>query len=154
MPGYADIYVLAKDRSVQSVEQFLDTFLPKRAHSAMEYELPQYSDTPEDVYPTPLPVLQRCASDPSLEYLFYWRAINHSKIEHAMVIFLNDGKVVYGVSTAASDKDFVMMTFDQMQAYLGTTLGFISYEHCPDFTTLAEFKAHVKIINPKAFHAV
>ncbi len=148
MPEYADIYVLAKDRSIRSAENFLDEFLPKRENSADEYELPQYADDPEEIYPVPLPVLKQCESNSSLEYRFYWRATNHRKPEHAIIIYLNDGEVVYGVSTDASDEEFVSSIYREMKEYLGTECGFVGYEHCPDFNNLAEFESQVENKKP------
>ena len=148
MPEYADIYVLAKDRSIRSVELFLDQFLPDRENAADEYELPQYADEPEEIYTVPLPVLKQCESNSKLEYRFYWRALNQRKPEHAIIIFLNDGEVVYGLSTDASDEEFVAAVYRRMKEYLETECGFVGYEHCPDFNNLAEFESEVENNKP------
>lgn len=148
MPEFADIYVLARNRTVQSAQEFLDEFLPERENAADEYELPQYAGQPEEVFTVPLPVLKRCEENPSLEYRFYWRATNSRKPEHAIIIFLKDGKAVYGVSTDASEEQFVSVTFGKMKKYLETELGFVGYEHCPDFSNLAEFKALIESNQP------
>jgi hypothetical protein len=148
MPEYADIYVLARDRSIRSAEKFLDEFLPERENAADEYELPQYADKPEAVFKIPGPVLKQCEEKPNLEYRFYWRATNHQKPEYAIIIFLNDGKAVYGLSTDASDEGFVKVLFYKMKEYLGTESGFVGYEHCPDFDSLSEFEDQIENNKP------
>jgi hypothetical protein len=46
MPGYHDVYVLAKDRTAAVASRFLECFVPNREQSADNYLFPQYSDQP------------------------------------------------------------------------------------------------------------
>jgi len=47
MPEYSDIYVISDKRDKNTIDLFLEHFLPKREESADEYEVPQYSENPE-----------------------------------------------------------------------------------------------------------
>lgn len=49
---YADIYVLAQERTEVTVSGFLDRFTPLREEAAEKYCIPQYSDAPTAVFQT------------------------------------------------------------------------------------------------------
>lgn len=148
MPSYFDIYVISDKRSLDSVECFLDEFLPLREQSADEYDFPQYADTPEVTYREASQALEKCVAEQKAEYSFYWRALENRKPEHAMVFFLKDGNVIYGLSTDDAFPGYAEELLQKMRALLNTGLGYIGHEATPGAENLEEFKAQINAHKP------
>ena len=140
MPAYADIYVLSSDRTVACAVRFLDRFLPRRAQTADEFEIPQYAETPDVVHPNALPVMERCCREHSLPYNLYWRALDGRKPGYAMILYLVDGTVVYGLSTEEDDGALALRLLQEIQAFLSSSEGFIGHEATPSFDTAEQFR--------------
>ncbi len=139
MPEYSDIYVISDKRDEKTVENFLNGFLPEREESADEYEVPQFSASPDIVYSKAEDLVRYCSSNQSAEYAVYWRAVNQRKPEHGMVFYLKDGHVIYGLSTDASDDAFAQKLLIKLKEHLGSELGYIGHEASPDAGDLKEF---------------
>jgi hypothetical protein len=103
MPEFADIYVLSKSRKPASVLSFLDTFAARREEAADEYEIPQYSQSPTHIFSSAEQLIDHCCSNVEETHAIYWR-ISSGQASHAMVFFLSDGHVIYGLSVDAEDK--------------------------------------------------
>ena len=146
MPEYADIYVISERRTQSSINGFLNHFLPLREESADEYCIPQFSDDPEFTYEHAVDVIKYCEENKSEEHAIYWRATNERKPEHAMVFFLSDGYVIYGLSTNARYEDYTASLLNELKQFLDTELGYIAYEACPDAESYIEFKQYVEKI--------
>ena len=144
MPSYFDIYVISESRSVKAIEGFLEEFLPSRAESADEYEFPQYADSPDIVLKNAADVIEKCSKEKGLEYGVYWRANKVEKPEHAMVFFLSDGYVIYGLSTDDAYPDYANHLLHEMKAFLNSNLGYIGHEASPDVSNFSEFEAQVE----------
>ncbi|KAF0805880.1 hypothetical protein A6D6_01936 [Alcanivorax xiamenensis] len=139
MPEYSDIYVISDKRDEKTVEDFLNCFLPDREESADEYEIPQFSESPDVVYSKALELVKYCSANQRAEYAAYWRAVNQGKPEHAMVFYLKDGHVIYGLSTDAGDEAFANGLLAELKAFLGAEFGYIGHEASPDAADLPEF---------------
>jgi hypothetical protein len=148
MPSYSDIYVISNSRESGNIERFLNRFLPEREESADEYEFPQYSDHPENVYQTANELLERCYSETGIEYVLYWRAVGARKPEHAMVFFLKDDNLVYGLSTDDAYPEYATELLKEMKSFLNSNLGYIGYEASPDVANLEEFKRQINAHKP------
>jgi hypothetical protein len=48
-----DIYVLAPERTASTVDRFLAKYVPEREQTAIDYEMPEYSNAPVAVFGTP-----------------------------------------------------------------------------------------------------
>ncbi|WP_415891931.1 hypothetical protein ACMXYN_11440 [Neptuniibacter sp. PT8_73] len=148
MPSYSDIYVISDKRDRKSVEEFLNEFLPYRDESADEYEFPQYSDSAEIVFSSADDALNKCIDEPDLDYRLYWRALGEKKPEHAMVFFLSDGYVIFGLSTDDAYPEYASELLLKMQSFLGSTLGYIGHEASPDAENLEQFKREIRVHQP------
>lgn len=148
MPEYSDIYVISERRDESTIDAFLNHFLPKREESADEYEYPQYAHNSEIVFERVSEVIAKCIEDSTAEYNIYWRATENAKPEHAMVFFLSDGNVIYGLSTDASNQPYAKRLLRELKDMLGSPLGYIGHEASPDATNLQEFKIQAKAHNP------
>lgn len=148
MPEYSDIYVISEERDTEVISDFLDHFLSQREDSADEYEFPQYSDDPSVIYKKDSEILARCVEDKTAEYGIYWRAIDNQKPEHAMVFFLRDGNVIYGLSTDASDQQYAHQLLTELKELLGSKLGYIGHEASPNVESIDEFKIQIEVHTP------
>jgi hypothetical protein len=148
MPEYADIYVISEKRNFTTVINFLDQFLPEREESADEYELPQYSDSPDLIFSRANDLIEYCSNNESAENSIYWRALKQKKPEHGMVFFLRDGNVIFGLSTDASDIEFARQLLIDLKKNLGSKLGYITHEAPPAAANLNEFKQQIEIHAP------
>ena len=129
MPEYADIYALASKRTEQAVTEFLDHFLPERVESADEYEIPQYSDAPTTVYTKASDLIRHCCDSPNEVHTVYWRS--EIQPEHAMVFFLGDGGLIFGVSTPAEDHRRIDLVAEDLGRFLNTEEVIVTYEDLP-----------------------
>lgn len=68
MPGYADCYVLVKARSKKFVEEFLAHFLSNHRPLADEYEMPQFSEKPDQVFQADGDALSYLEEHPNPDY--------------------------------------------------------------------------------------
>lgn len=148
MPEYSDIYVISDKRSENDVEAFLDRFLPEREESADEYEVPQFSDSPDIVYSRAIDLVKHCSANKSAEHAIYWRAKDERKPEHGMVFYLKDGNVIFGLSTDASDPSFARELLERLKVHLHSDLGEIGHEASPDVENLHEFKQAIESHQP------
>jgi len=129
MPEYADIYALASKRTEQVITAFLDHFLPDRVESADEYEIPQYSSSPTTIYTKASDIIRHCCDSATEVHAVYWRSESGS--EHAMVFFLRDGGLIFGVSTPAEDHRKVDSITDDLGRFLDTEEVVVTYEDIP-----------------------
>lgn len=148
MPEYLDIYVISDIRDENKVEAFLDFFFPEREESADEYEVPQFSESPDVVYSKAEDLVKYCSANENTEHAIYWRALNQRKPEHGMVFYLKDGHVIYGLSTDASDSFFAKELLVKLKANLGSNLGYIGHEASPYAENLNEFKQAIERHRP------
>ena len=129
MPEYADIYALASERTERAITEFLDHFLPGRVESADEYEIPQYSSSPTIVYTKASDLIRHCCDNSNEVHTVYWRS--DIQPEHAMVFFLGDGGLIFGVSTPAEDHQRVDLVADNLGRFLNTEEVIVTYEDLP-----------------------
>ena len=148
MPSYSDIYVISEKRDRKTIEGFLNEFLPARDETADEYELPQYSDNPEVTFCTAEDALVKSINDRELDYRIYWSALNEAKPEHAMVFFLADGYVIFGLSTDDAYPEYASDLLSKMKLFLGSSLGYIGHEASPDADNVEQFKREIDVHQP------
>ncbi|MDB5348119.1 MAG: hypothetical protein JWP89_6496 [Schlesneria sp.] len=133
MPEYADVYAIGGERAERAITGFLDCFLPSRAESADEYEIPQYSNSPTIVYRKASDLIRHCCTNQEEVHAIYWRS--NEQPEHAMVFFLADGGVILGISTPAGNSERVDEIASDLERYIGSDNIFITYEDTPPEST-------------------
>lgn len=148
MPSYSDIYVISEKRNRETIGLFLNEFLPTREESADEYEFPQYAEAPEVIYRKVEEALEKCIAEKNTDYGLYWRALGENKPEHAMVFFLADGNVIYGLSTDDAYPKYAAELLEKMKSFLGSELGYIGHEASPDASNLEQFKVEINAHKP------
>ena len=143
VPAYLDIYVISEARDRETIDGFLHEFLPAREVAADEFEFPQFAEVPEVVHSGANEALEQCLAEPNIEYRMDWRARDGGRPEHATVLFLEDGHLIYGLSTDEADPQFAAELLTKLKAFVGSDLGYIGHEASPDASGLAEFKEQI-----------
>jgi hypothetical protein len=148
MPEYSDIYVITEKRDRATVERFLRHFLPQRTESAEEYEIPQYSTTPEKVFKTDHELIEYCENNKEIEHSIYWQATGGKKPEHGMVFYLKDGYAIYGLSTDAENVVFAKNLLEELKEFINSNHGYIAHEASPDVNNYSDFLEQEKMHKP------
>ena len=144
MPSCFDIYVLSEKRSQKDIEIFLDTFLPNRVEMADEYEYPQYSDTPDQLYGSSDEIIRLCCGDKVLEYGLYWSGKGDSPA-FGMIFFIEDGHVIYGLSNDDAFPLVAQELLEKMKKHLNCTAGYIAHEASPEASCKQEFIKQIEL---------
>jgi len=145
MASCFDIYVISTRRNVEAIENFLNEFLPKREALASEYEFPRWAEDPEVIYNEAGEVLIVCCKKLDAEYGLYWRSTKGEKPKYAMIFFLRDGHIIFGLSTDDAYPDYAATLLTKMKKYLGSEYGYICHECPPDVSCLGEFREQIEI---------
>lgn len=142
MPEYIDLYFLGNDRNSENINLFLNRYLPERKESISEYIVPQFSTTPERVFNKVDELMKYLMKETNLYYSIYWSNQNKaSKIQHAMIFYTDDGKVIYGISAVGTypfNFESIQL-FEKIKKELKSDIGCITVEEPPP-TNSAEFE--------------
>jgi hypothetical protein len=108
----------------------LTRFLPDGAEeSAEQYEVPQYSDQPHQVFSDADSLMDYMEVHPTVPHSIYWRSRKESDSTQVNVHYTNYGAMVLGVACPADTKE------DQLLAVLkrefDAQYGYIAYESPP-----------------------
>lgn len=129
MPGYADIYALSEKREETFINRFLDCFLKDRIESANEYEIPQYSDSPEITFNNAQELVRYCCINRKEEHAIYWR--NEHNDFHLEIFFLEDEHMILGISTPLENKSLVESTAKKLMEFNMSTQIILTAEELP-----------------------
>ena len=83
---FADCYVLTNNRTKETVNNFLETFVPQRKESADIYELPQYQEKTEIIFEKDSELIDYLVQNKSIPYSIYWRNTEKSDLRSNSVI--------------------------------------------------------------------
>ena len=138
MPEFTDIYVLSKSRDIAEVAAFLDTFATVREETADEYEIPQYSQNPTHVFRSAEHLIDHCCRYTDEPHAIYWHT-SSGEATYAMVFFLSDGHVIYGLSIDSENQAKINHLRQSMVEHTGSPGALITWERPPPNSAL-EFK--------------
>ena len=130
MPDFADIYVLSKSRSSEAVLAFLETFAKSREETAEDYEIPQYSESPKQVFGNAESLIEHCCVNANEPHAIYWR-ISSSQAAHAMVFFLSDGHVIFGLSVDSENEVGISKLQRKLIEHTQSSQSLITWERPP-----------------------
>jgi hypothetical protein len=134
MPGYYDVYVMARERAAGVAVRFLDTFLPEREQSAEDYEFPQYSEQPTTVIEAASEAIQYCEAHPNEAQSFYFRNLGEGPTQ-GMLFFTADQGLILGLSVEDQEDDWLF----RLKEHAGSEIGYFTFE-TPPAATAAEFR--------------
>lgn len=135
MSGFHDVYVLMTARTAESVERFLDRFVPHREPSTEEYRVPQFADEPTTVFFESMELVAYCVAQHDVAHGIYWRNLDDCDPFHAMVFFTSDGGMVLGLSVVANPDRWL----GDLLSMIGGEIGYWTFEEPPPDSIL-EFK--------------
>src|SRR4051794_31404958 len=97
-----DVYVLAGQRSIPTVNSFLSQFGGSMKESASDYSLPQYADAPNFVFHTASVLLEYLVDHPNEPYTVYYRTDDFCEpLQNAILSFTTDGHLIVGLTVHA-----------------------------------------------------
>ena len=106
MGEFADIYAIADERSVESIDAFLDEFLPnRRTDWTGWWEVRDHPRSPARTFEEPNEVVAYCVEHTwVVEHVCWegevrWGRRHHHIRELAKAYFLADGQMIFGVAT-------------------------------------------------------
>jgi hypothetical protein len=134
MPGYFDVYVMARERTAGVAMRFLEMFVPMREQSAVDYEFPQYSEKPTTVIQTASEAIQHCEAHPDEAQSFYFRNRGEGPA-HGMLFFTADQGLILGLSVDEHEDDWLF----RLKEWANSNVGYIASE-VPPAPTAAEFR--------------
>ena len=137
-----DIYVLAKERSVQYAHRFIDAWAKGFEEVAIEYEFPQYSDEPKSVYLNPKDLIEQLVQDPKEPHAIYWHNPQNSIVSSAMLFFTIDGGMIAGLSVKTENVQELENYLQDLAGAVEGELGAVFYEEPPP-DSVKEFKRRV-----------
>lgn len=140
-----DIYVLSKKRDKVSIELFLNKYLPQREECAEDYAIPQFSQSPEILFSRDHELIEYCEKNTHIKHAIYWWGLDNGTLHRAMVFFLMDGCIVYGLSTSGNNMEFPKKVLQDLKNYLGSNHGYITYEEPPYADNYNEFLEQEKL---------
>jgi hypothetical protein len=135
VPGFADCYVLVKSRSKQLADEFLAHFLPHHRELADEYEMPQYSDKPEQVFRTAGEALSYLEEHPNQGHALYWENQGCGEARFGMIFPTSDGHMIYGLACQGEDEQIANTILEALKQFFNTDTGYITFEEPPPGTT-------------------
>ena len=145
---FADVYVLANERSVALVERFLDRFLPHRAPAAADYGVPRFSEQPRLVFTDVRDLLRYCEVFPRESYAVYWNSTDpYRDTQAAHVFFLEDGGMILGLSTARVNPEEPERLLDVLREFADSSAGYITCEE-PPVESSTEFQCLASSLRP------
>ncbi len=140
--------VISEKRNRRTIDLFLNEFLPVREETADEYKFPQYAESPDIIFHKAKEALEKCIAEKYIDYGLYWRALEKKKPEHAIVFFLADGNVIYGLSIDDAYPEYAAELLEKMKLFLDSGLGYIGHEASPDTSNLEQFKFEINAHKP------
>jgi hypothetical protein len=148
MPPLADCYVLVNARSKSLVDEFLAHFLPCHRPSADEYEMPQYSDNPEQVFHAADEALSYLEEHPNEAHALYLANEASGEPCRGMVFPTLDGQMIFGLSYDCSNEVVLDRFLERMKSFLKSSIGYICFEEPPP-RTAEEFVKVTKLLTIK-----
>lgn len=123
--------------------EFLSHFLPHHRPSAVEYEMPQYSEHPDQVFATIDDALLYLETNSTEAHSLYWENVGFGDARFGMVFPTSDGQFIYGLSCDCEDEKVADSLLDEMKQFMKTDIGYIAFEEPPP-RTAQEFMEIVK----------
>jgi hypothetical protein len=125
----ADIYALGRERRPEAIARFVEHFRISPMDSAEGYAVPRFSEAPRTVFERADELIAYCCESPTEAYSLYSsRATDGGR---AMIFFLEDGGLIYGLSTPAENPSRVDALASELERFLETEEVIVTYETLP-----------------------
>ena len=145
---YADCYVLSEKRTSAFILSFLDTFIPNRQESAVEYEVPQFAETPKIVFKTAFELMEYLTINKEEIHTVYFSNTDKTDVKGAMCFFTDNGQIILGIycNTMYPDTTIEDKVLVDLKSFCDNSNGYITYEE-PATIEISKFLERVKSAN-------
>jgi len=146
MAQYIDCYFLIDGRNSDLVKIFLKKYLPVNKESAEDYPIPLFSDHPVKIFDSVNDLLMYLENNKDCKYSIYWHTDKKkSDIEHVMVFYTDDGKMIFGTSISGNNPMEInnLKIFRDIRSFLNSEIGCMTVEEPPPFNS-SEFVEFAK----------
>ena len=132
MVAHTDIYAIADDRSVASINAFLDEFLPERIDLQFEdWTVRDYPWGPVKAFTDTDEVLVFCCENKHVtKFLLWGDARDHMNVL-AMVNFLIDGHVILGVAVPSEHESHIRAVSERLAGFVSDPRVIVGLEVIP-----------------------
>lgn len=145
--GFNDCYVLANNRTMKFVTEFLDTFIPNRVEQTDAYELPQYGRQTEREFETVQALMQYLEANINTPYTIYWRNKEDKEPHFANCFYTNDNNLIVGLGSSVAN-NIAEELLTTLKNFCGSTEGCIAYEQ-PAPHNSEGFRRMIGDLNPE-----
>lgn len=146
----ADIYVLAKNRSAKTAQDFLERYLPERKYNEGKYEFYSYEGNEEVKFKfdSENEMLQLVGQKDTLTLNCPFYSIKQNElIRMIRLYYLSDGGMICCININQNDKKEDEL-LKELKLFLGSEYGMVSY-HIPPPNTKIDFINTVNLITKK-----
>ena len=126
---YSDIYVLVDNRDIKFIQDFIEHFIPDNREMADEYEIPQYSDSPDFLFTKAIELMRYCEKHEEVSHAIYWFNNLDEDPKDAMVFYTDDGKMILGLSIEDESREQEWLV--KLKSFSKSDQGCILYENPP-----------------------
>jgi len=128
--NFADCYVLTAQRSSTFLSAFLNHFLPEREAYATTFEVPQHTDSPEQVFTTADSLIAYLEKHQQEVHAIYWENKETSQLRAAMCLFTSNSQVIVGLTTETHFPDTAIEReyLKQLEVFCNSRLSLIEYD--------------------------
>jgi hypothetical protein len=140
----ADCYVLVDSRSNELVQGFVAKFCPQCEETTDQYRVTCFTHEPEIVFKTAGELMVYCERFKFCTNKIVWRPLNNGSLKQAMVVYTEDGEMIFGLAVDAGEKSEDGY-LDRMMEYLKSDVGYIAYDQ-PPVEPASEFRKIVHTI--------
>ncbi len=146
MAQYLDFYFLIDNRESFLIKEILYKHMPMCEESQNEYPVPIYSDNPDIIFTEVDELILYLEMKSNCDYIIYWQSLDlNSIIQHFIVQFTNDGKMIFGFSVYGNNPNdkFILKLYNDLKKNLKSNVGCITSEEPPPSNSI-EFLDFVK----------
>ena len=127
---FADCYVLTHKRSYDFIINFLLQILPNRRETADEYEIPQYSENPTELFKTAEEAIKYLSQNKRVKHTLYFENINKTELKGVELFFTDDEYLICGIycDTKFPNTEIEDKYFGILKEICNSEQGYIAYE--------------------------
>ena len=127
---YADCYVLTEKRNYDFIIKILNHFVPNRRETADEYEIPQYSENPTELFDNADEKIRFLSKNKRIKHTLYWENPDKTELKGVELFFTDDEYLICGVycDTKFPNTEIEDKYFEQLQKICNSKQGYITYE--------------------------
>ena len=131
----ADCHVLVSSRDRNTIERFLNAFLPEgecrtdvwivAENTEREMEITNVND-----------LIEFCVEHSTEAQSIYWQGLNEHSRRCAWIFFTDDGATIYGLTCFEENEAQEDELLEKLKQHVGSRIGYVSYVEPPPYSAL------------------